>query len=145
LNSPAEEEFARFSPDGRWFAYTSDESGSQEVYVRSFTADGHAGPDRKRISSHGGFQPIWRRDGSELFYLSQTDEVMSVAVIRSGAELEFGVPKALFRTQTLAGGHTLGTYDVAPDGQRFLIGELVGEAANANPTVILNWPATLPQ
>jgi len=53
------------------------------------------------------------------------------------------LPKALFQTRTLAGGHTLGTYDVAPDGQRFLVGELVGEATNANPTVILNWTATV--
>ncbi len=145
LNSPAEELLPRFSPDGHSFAYTSDESGSQEVYVRSFTADGHAGADRKRISSQGGFQPIWRRDGGELFYLSPTDEIMSVAVNRSGAQLEFGVPKVLFKTRTLAGGHILGSYDVAPDGQRFLIGELAGEATNANPMVILNWTGTLPR
>ena len=143
LDSQAEEELARFSPDGRWFAYTSDESGSQEVYVRSFTPDGHAGADRKRISPQGGFQPIWRRDGAELFYLSPKDEMMSVAVKRSGTELEFGEPKALFKTGTLAAGHQLGGYDVAPDGQRFLIGELVGEALNASPLVILNWPNIL--
>ncbi len=70
---------------------------------------------------------------------------MSVAVKRSGAELEFGVLKALFKTRTLAGGHQLGGYDIAADGQRFLIGELVGEALNANPLVILNWPSALPR
>ncbi len=143
LNSPASEELARFSPDGRWLAYTSDESGSPEVYVRSFSSEGRAGADRKRISSRGGYQPIWRRDGSELFYLSPADEMMSVAVKRSPAGLEFGLPKVLFQTRTLAGGHTLGTYDVAPDGTRFLLGELTGEATNSNPTVILNWTATL--
>ncbi len=143
LNSPADEELPRFSPDGHWFAYTSDESGMQEVYVRSFTSEGHAGADRQRISSRGGFQPIWRKDGAELFYLSPADEMMSVAVKRSAAGLEFGLPKALFQTRTLASGHLLGSYDVTPDRQRFLVGELVGEAANANPTVILDWPATL--
>jgi Tol biopolymer transport system component len=64
LNSPANEELARFSPDGHWLAYTSDESGSQEVYVRSFTSEGRAGADRKRISSRGGFQPMCPRMGS---------------------------------------------------------------------------------
>jgi Tol biopolymer transport system component len=90
LNSPANEELARFSPDGHWLAYTSDESGSQEVYVRSFTSEGRA---------------------------------------RRG-------PEAHFITGRLA-------TDVSPDGQRFLIGELTGEATNANPAVILNWTATL--
>jgi Tol biopolymer transport system component len=142
LSSPGDDVLARFSPDGAWLAYSSDETGSQEVYVRSFTRDGHIGGDRKRISSNGGFQPIWRRDGKELFYLSLKDEMMSVAVNRSGPALEFGLPQILFKTRTLTAGHILGSYDVAPDG-RFLIGELLGESADAAPTVVLNWPATL--
>jgi len=143
LNSPGGDVLARFSPDGRWLAYSSDESGSPEVYVRSFTLDGHIGRDRKRVSGSGGFQPIWRRDGKELFFLSAKDEIMSVPVNRSGGELEFGLPTALFKTRTPAGGHILGTYDVTPDGQRFLIGEFLGESTSATATVILNWPAIL--
>jgi hypothetical protein len=73
---------ARFTADGAWIAYASDESGPQEVYVRSFTRDGHIGADRKRVSSSGGAQPIWRRDGKELFYLSSKGEI-AVSVNRS--------------------------------------------------------------
>jgi hypothetical protein len=67
--------------------------------------------------------------------------MMSVAVTRSGGTIEFGLPAPLFKTRTPSSGRTLGTYDVTPDGQRFLVGELLGEASNAIPAVILNWPA----
>ena len=126
INSSGDDVLARFSPDGAWIAYASDESGDQEVYVRSFTGDGHIGADRKIVSSSGGSQPIWRRDGKELFYLSPKGEIMAVLVSRAGAGLEFGPPAALFKTLTPTVGRLLGTYDVAPDGQRFLIGELLG-------------------
>jgi serine/threonine protein kinase len=143
INSPADDVLARFSPDGGWIAYASDESGTDEVYVRSFTPDGRTGADHERVSSSGGTQPIWRRDGKELFYLSPKGEIMSVAVKRSGTGHEFGSPAALFTIVTPSSGRVLGTYDVAPDGQRFLIGELLGESGNATPSVILNWPRIL--
>jgi len=143
INSAGEDLLARFSPDGGWIAYASDESGTQEVYIRSFTGDGHIGPDRERISSSGGSQAIWRKDGKELFYLSPKGEIMAVPVNRSGARLEFGTPAALFKTVAPIPGRTLGTYDVTSDGQRFLLGEFLGESANAIPTVILNWPRIL--
>jgi Tol biopolymer transport system component len=136
---------ARFSPDGASIAYASDESGTREIYVRSFTRDGHIGADRQRVSSSGGSQPIWRRDGKELFYLSPKSEMMAVRVNRSGKGLEFDSAVALFKIPTGGVGSTLGTYDVAPDGQRFLIGELLGDSANAIPSVILNWPGILPR
>jgi Tol biopolymer transport system component len=145
INSPGDDVLPRFSPDGEWIAYASDESGTQEVYVRSFTRDGHIGEDRKVISPSGGTQPIWRRDGKELFYLSRKGEIMAVPVNRSGAGLEFGPPAALFKVLAPGAGRLLGTYDVASDGQRFLIGEFLGESANATPTVILNWPGILPR
>jgi dipeptidyl aminopeptidase/acylaminoacyl peptidase len=143
INSTGEDLLARFSPDGGWVAYASDESGTQEVYVRSFTSEGHVGADRERVSSSGGSQAIWRKDGKELFYLSPRGEIMAVPVNRSGTRLEFGTPAALFKTLAPIPGRTLGTYDVAPDGQRFLLGEFTGESANAIPTVILNWPGIL--
>jgi serine/threonine protein kinase len=142
LNSPGDDVTPRFSHDGRWLAYVSDESGSYEVYIRSFTPDGKAGSVRKRVSPNGGFQPTWRRDGKELFYLSPAGEMMAVPVSQSGADLELGHAQALFKTRTTASGRLLGSYDVAADGQRFLIGELVGDPPPA-PTVILNWPAAL--
>ncbi len=145
INSPGDDVLARFSPDGAWIAYASDESGAQEVYVRSFTRDGHIGADRERVSSSGGSQPIWRRDGKELFYLSPKGEIMAVPVNRSGTALEFGSPAVLFKILAPAVGRILGAYDVAPDGQRFLIGEFLGESASAIPTVILNWPKILPR
>ncbi len=109
LNFPASEELARFSPYGHWLAYTSRESGSPAVYVRSFTSEGRVGSHRKRYRPPWRLsEPIWRRDGAELFYLSPADEIMSVAVKRSPAGPELGLPKALFQTRTLTGGHTPG-------------------------------------
>ena len=145
INSAGDDYLARFSPDGGWIAYASDESGTQEVYVRSFTSDGHVGPDRERVSSSGGFQPSWRKDGKELFYVSPKGEMISIPVNRSGTRIEFGTPAALFKTLAPIAGRTLGTYDVTPDGRRFLLGEFIGESANAMPTVILNWPGILPR
>jgi eukaryotic-like serine/threonine-protein kinase len=145
INTAGDDYLARFSPDGGWIAYSSDESGTQEVYVRSFTSDGHVGPDRERISSSGGSQSIWRKDGKELFFLSPKGEIMAVPVNRSGTRLEFGTPAELFKTVAPIVGRTLGSYDVTPDGQRFLLGEFLGESANAIPTVILNWPGILPR
>ena len=77
--------------------------------------------------------------------ISPRKAMMAVSVNRSGTGLGFGSPAALFKVLTPAVGHLLGAYDVAPDGQRFLIGELHGESANAIPTVILNWPGILPR
>jgi Tol biopolymer transport system component len=143
IHTAGDDFLARFSPDGRWIAYASDESGTQEVYVRSFTSDGHTGPDRERISSNGGSQPIWRKDGKELFYLSPKGEILAVPVNRSSMRLEFGSPTALFKTEAPTPGRYLGTYDVTSDGQRFLLGEFAGEPGNASPTVILNWPGLI--
>jgi hypothetical protein len=79
------------------------------------------------------------------FYLSPKGEIMAAPVNRSGAGLEFGTPAALFNVLTPGAGRLLGADDVAPDGQRFLIGELLGASANATPTVVLNWPGILPR
>jgi hypothetical protein len=71
--------------------------------------------------------------------------MISIPVNRSGTRLEFGSPAALCKTLAPIAGRTLGTYDVTPDGQRFLLGEFIGESANAMPTVILHWPGILPR
>jgi eukaryotic-like serine/threonine-protein kinase len=109
--------------------------------VQSFT-DGKLGSDRKRISTAGGKFPVWRRDGTELFFVSQDGQLMSSSVKTTGTEFEFNTPKALFKTRMLS--WTLNVQvDVSPDGQRFLIGTVIGERTTPAPTVIMNWTAML--
>jgi len=131
---------AQLSPDGHWLAYVSDESGSYEIYVQAFTPygpdAGKLGGDKQRISTGGGSQPRFRRDGQELFYVAADGQMM--AVKRNGATFE--TPKALFKTRMLTGLiRPWIDYDVTADGQRFLIGTQVGEATPVS--VILNWTA----
>ena len=124
---------ARFSPDGRWLAYTSEESGKNEIYVAAFPGPGA----RWQISTEGGAQPRWRRDGKELFYLSSDLRLMSVEIQASSATLEPGVPKVLFEP------HPLPTfYDAAADGQRFL---MVSSGVEQSPpiTLLQNWSAAI--
>ena len=140
LKSEFDIRHAQFSPDRHWLVYTSDESGSYDVYVRPFTAEGKLGDDRKRISTTGGSQPRFRRDGQELFYVAADGQMMAVKV--NGATFES--PKALFKTRMLTGLIQSGIeYDVSADGERFLIGTQVGEATPVS--IILNWPAALRQ
>jgi Tol biopolymer transport system component len=136
LHSDANETDGRVSPDGRWIAYASDESGRWEVYVASFPGPG----GRWQVSNEGGTQPVWRRDGNELFYLGADRKLMAVS-ISSEARFEFGPPHALFQTRARYTGNI--TYDVAPDGRRFLVNTLVGAEAVPPITVVMNWTALL--
>lgn len=131
---------ARFSPDSRWVAYVSDESGRPEVYVESFPAP----TGKRQISIHGGAQPRWRRDGKELFFIAADGRLMAVP-IRGDAALEFGTPAALFDARIGApidfGTGARQQYDVSADGQRFLINMVSSEPSPI--TVALNWTAGL--
>jgi Tol biopolymer transport system component len=141
IQTPANEEQAQFSPDGRWVVYTSDETGNLEVYVRGFSANGGTW----RVSAAGGSQPRWRQDGKELFYVAPDSRLMSVP-INSGDVFEAGTPRALFETSLplSISPHPL-QYAVAPDGQRFLV-NLPAETVTARPlTLVLNWPAEVKQ
>jgi Tol biopolymer transport system component len=138
-----DEQTPQISPDGKWLAYSSDETGKYEIYVQSFSADGKLGSDRKLISGSGGFMPVWRRDGSELFFIAADGQMMVSAVKSGGSEFEFNSPKALFKTKMLDVIHNAHEFDVSPDGQRFLIGTLIGEPTAPPPTVILNWTSLL--
>jgi Tol biopolymer transport system component len=140
LNSTADEMSPQLSPDGKWLAYASDETGTYEIYIQSF-ADGKLGSDRRRISTTGGSWPVWRRDGSELFFVAQNGQMMSAAIKTSGTEFEFGSPTALFKTRMLAWGLNFHEFDVSQDGQRFLIGTLIGDSTSPPPTVLVNWTA----
>ena len=126
-----------FSPDGRFVAYHSDDSGRPEVYVQPFPGPG----EKRRISVAGGSLPRWRRDGRELFYLGADTQLMAVP-IRLGSSAEPGTPSALFAIE--AAQNVMTEYDVSRDGQRFLVNSPVPGAAAA-PIVVLNWTADLPR
>jgi serine/threonine protein kinase len=143
INSAADELEPELSPDGHLLAYVSDESGSYEIYVQSFTAEGKVGSDRRRISTNGGIVPNWSRDGKELFYVAGDGQLTSVAVKANGTELEFSPPKALFKTRMMADANVFHEFDVSPDRQHFLVGTLIGESTAPPPSVILNWTAAL--
>ena len=145
--TPFNELNGRFSPDGEWIAYQSDESGTPEVYVMTFVAPGSSGnsaitpPIKKPVSTAGGVQPRWRRDGKELFYLTEDGVLMAVPIKGQGRTAEFGTPQKLFQILRTPGAG--GAYDVSTDGQRFLINKAV-EATGPTPiTVELNWTSGL--
>jgi serine/threonine protein kinase len=142
LNSAADEACPLLSPDGKWLAYASDETGTYEIYVQSFS-DGKLGPDRKRISTTGGRFPVWRRDGTELCFIAQDAQLMSTPVKTSGTEFSFETPKPLFKTRIMNWNLNFHELDISPDGQRLLIGTVIGEPTSPPPTVILNWTAAL--
>jgi Tol biopolymer transport system component len=126
-STAANEPFARFSPDSRWVAYQSNESGRDEIYVQRFPEPG----GRTQISTDGGTFPKWHRDGKSLFYLDSSNRVTSVALLPKGESLEPGNPVPLFTVSVGA------TYEPAPDGQRFLLTEITKPPAPI--TILLNW------
>jgi hypothetical protein len=131
---------AQFSPNGKWVAYTSMESGRNEVYAVSFP-DGRT---KRQLSPAGGVQPRWRADGVELFFLS-LDQQMTAVPIDDAASLHTGAPRALFRAARMvangAQGPTLFTlYDVSADGQRFIVNAVADDTPY---TVVLNWTAAM--
>ena len=140
VQAPFEQGHAQFSPDGRFVAYTSNESGRDEVYVQTFPKV----TGKWQISTGGGDQSYWRADGRELFYLRPDRTLMAVDV-KAGAGFEAGLPVALFptRTQTVAIGSSRAHYAAAEDGQRFLINSIVDRANLAPIQVVLNWSAAL--
>jgi eukaryotic-like serine/threonine-protein kinase len=122
------------SPDGRWLAYVSDESGDREVYVRPFPGVDSA---KFAVSVGGGLEPLWRRDGAELFFRNTSGDMYAVAV-GTGPQFEHGPPKLLFSRPSMALQEFYRSYDVHPDGKRFLMLSAGGaEARGLN--VIFNW------
>ena len=115
--SPATEFFPSLSPDGRWLAYASNESGTPEIYVRPFPETGTA---RWQVSTTGGGQPLWSRAGRELFYINGKGEMMS-AEVRTGATFAVGEQRVLFSTTPYLIGTGVHTYSLSPDDKRFLM------------------------
>ena len=131
---------ANFSPDGRWIAYSSNETGSWEVYVSPFPS-----PNSKwQVSKGGGEEPRWRRDGKELFFLSGEGKMMAVPV-QTGGNFEAGPPVTLFQTHTRQpiSSMDLFSYDVTADGRKFLINTRVDEPNAAPLSILLNWASEL--
>jgi serine/threonine protein kinase len=129
------EAHAQFSPDGRFIAYDSDESGSRQVYVTSFPGPG----GKQQVSTNGGDDPVWRKDGKELFFLSD-GKMMAAEVKTTGSGLEIGNAKLLFDAHSGFGGFA--HYDVTPDGKRFIVATL-GEGSSAPMNLVVNWDADL--
>jgi Tol biopolymer transport system component len=134
-----EEREGQFSPDGKWIAYQSNESGPFDIYVQPFPGPG----GKSQISTNGGGQVRWRRDGKEIYYIAPDGRLMAVPIrlASDGPVVEIGVPVPLFATRVGEAVQDVyrQQYMVSPDGQRFLI-NIAMEKANASPiTIILNW------
>jgi serine/threonine protein kinase/Tol biopolymer transport system component len=140
LQTVFREESPRLSPDGRWLAYTSDQSNTMQIYVDSF-------PDKRgavQMSTSGGTLPLWSRDGNELFYRAADGMWMGVDV-KGGAKFEHGLPKPLFpvpdimpRSPATRGASR---FDISRDGKRFLIPQPMAQSENQRLTVVTNWLA----
>jgi serine/threonine protein kinase/Tol biopolymer transport system component len=135
------EDQGQFSSDGRWIAYRTNESGLDEIYVQAFPGPG----GKTRVSTQGGSQPRWRRDGKELFFVAPNGTLMAVPVALplNGQAPNVGAPVALFATRLTSRGSPKQQYAVAPDGQRFLMVVSADETIIPTITVVQNWLAGL--
>jgi Tol biopolymer transport system component len=131
---------AQFSPDGRWMAYASNETGNMEVYVSPFPSVN----GKWQVSNAGGQEPKWRNDGKELFYMSADGKIMAVPVSTS-TSFQAGTPVALFQTHRRQpmSSQDLFSYDVNSNGQRFLIATKLDEPSAAPLSVLLNWASEM--
>jgi hypothetical protein len=139
VRTPFNESQARFSPDGRWIAYTSDASGRPEIHVRGLAPDSQS----LAVSVDGGTQPLWRADSSELFFLSATGQLMSAPIKSAGGNLQPGAPVALFQAVAAVSGTSDYQYDVTSDAQRFLVMETARDTKAHTLAISVNWPRIL--
>jgi len=139
LSSPGDQQFAQFSPDGRWVAYSSSETGRPEIYVVPFPATG----SKWQISTNGGTRPRWRRDGKEIvFEVEGSGKVMSAQVNGRGPNFEVGEVRPLFETTNLPPNNAGSQWSLTSDGQR-LLAITTGETGALPLTVIQNWTGDL--
>ena len=132
-----------FSPDVRWIAYQSNESGVDEIYIQPFSGmeSGKGAISGKwKVSTNGGSRPRWRRDGKELYYLSADLKIMAAEITLGASTVTIGSVRPLFAVRPF-GGVARDIYDVTPDGQRFLVASQGGEEAASPVTLVVNWIA----
>jgi hypothetical protein len=151
IASEFQETQGQFSPGGNWIAYTSNESGRSEVYVEGFPRA--AGADGKtKVSTAGGEEPLWQRDGKQLFYLDPSGRLSAVPVQNRSPKSGFsiGAATALFDTRLSRENRWLDkpapiyrSYDIAPDGKRFLVRVIKEQGAEAPLVLVTNWQAAL--
>jgi eukaryotic-like serine/threonine-protein kinase len=147
LQTPLNEQWPEISPDGKWIAYTSNETGSTEIYVRPFPN----GTGKWQVSTNGGIFPRWRRDGKELYYLSvpNSGKLMAAEIRVEGSSFQTETPHALFDSGYININHATNyhVFAVSADGQKFLIprpaGGLAADIAGSPITVVVNWTAAL--
>ncbi len=134
LINPESENQPAFSPDGRWIAYTSDESGTMEIYVREFPGGG----GKIKVSAEGGWAPLWSPDSTEIFYINE-GRMMAVK-IDADTEIKIGNPRLLFEG-AFSRSHDIGlTYDVSPDGRRFLMMQGSKDLGSTRELIVIqNW------
>lgn len=134
-----QEMMAELSPDGQWIAYQTNESGRYEIYVQSFPEAGA----RTQISTNGGAQPRWRRDGKELFYIALDGQLVAAPIsVDAKGHVSTASPLSLFVIRTPGGpvpSPQKQQYAVAPDGRSFLVNSLTDEAIASPITLVLNW------
>ena len=126
------------SPDGRWMAYMSDESGKYQIYVQSYPKPGN----KKPVSADVGLYPKWRRDGSELYFLTYRgleSTLMVSTVTSTGSTIDFSLPRPLFSAPLTSDYWINDQYSPSPNGDRFLFNALVESAAPPAINVVLNW------
>jgi hypothetical protein len=140
LTAPHNEWYGSFSPNGRYLAYQSDESGRPEVYVREL---GEAG-GKWQMSADGGFTPRWRADGKELYFWDANSYLVAVPVQANGRAFETGRPQKLFqRVVNASAGGGRRYYDVAAAGDLFYLNVPIDVAGQTQFVVVLNWDAEL--
>jgi Tol biopolymer transport system component len=125
---------AVFSPDGRWVAYVSNESGQYEVYVKAFQGEG----SHWQVSLAGGSAPRWRGDGKEIFYISPDGQLMAADIVLSAASVDMNNVRSLLPVSLVQGD-----YDVTADGKRFLLNSVVESQNQAPLALVTNWDEEL--
>jgi hypothetical protein len=129
-----------FSPDGRWFAYVSDDSGAHQVYVEPFPPKGL----RVRLSTTSGWSPVWLPNGREIVYATDDQHFMAVDVSIADGTIQAAPPRELFAHRFIRGQFN-GNFTVDPSGQRFLLAEPPPQRFDAPIGVVLNWKSLVPK
>jgi eukaryotic-like serine/threonine-protein kinase len=144
LDSQANEGGGSFSPDGKWLAYNSNETGVSQIYVRAFPPPASGSGEKWQISQTGGLEVRWRGDGRELYWVTQDGKIVAADIQADNGRIQSGAPHELFTAPIYTA--TVGSFDVTPDGQRFVVLLFASQAEGSiRLNVVSNWQAGLPK